>query len=178
MPAMVHARNGFTDYVVQRLAQHLAAAANHIPVDPGGECLVLELLFDRFDFQVQNAFGGANQAGRMDESGQFVDGVEGFLHRGFGLGVGADAVAVAEHGADVQRVDALVLHDLPGLAAMFLGKLLIVQIVQQTGHPPDFRVLPGETGKVFHGGSHRQSVLLKGGCLGVSRQQVPGIFFG
>lgn len=69
-------------------------------------------------------------------------------------------------------------HDLLGLAAVLLGVFFVVQVVEQAGGPPHFRVLAGQAGKVLHSGRHLQGVPLQGGCLGVRGQQVPGLLFG
>ena len=87
---------------------------------------------------------------------------------------------MAEHGADVYLVHAALPHDLLGFAAVLLGVFLIVQVVQQAGHPPDVRVLAlaGQPGKVLHSGGRLQSVFLQGGGLGVFGQQFPRLLTG
>ena len=84
---LFHPLDGLPDDLVQGNVQHLAPLADHLPVDPGGERFILELFLDRFDLQVQNAFGRPDQTDRVDEAGQLVDGVEGLFQGAFGLGI-------------------------------------------------------------------------------------------
>ena len=70
---------------VKRPAKLFGTAPNHVARTPGGELLVLELLFHALEVEVFRAFRGIHQHDRAEKSCQLIDCKQHLLHQMFRL---------------------------------------------------------------------------------------------
>lgn len=126
---------GIVVFGKQQGAHVLDALGDVLPADSGGEGFVLEFLSDGLCFERCDAVGPDFRAGD-DEARQFIDGEEGFGHRGLAQNTGIGRVA-EDGGADffIHAEGAKVRHPhcrmLGGVGVFF-----VIEVVQESGDDP------------------------------------------
>lgn len=154
--------------------QHLAPLPDHLPAAFGGKGLILELFIHAFGREVGDT-GGPHQGGGHDDAGQLVHGKQALFHGGFGLHVAHQAVAVALDRADIRVGDALRRQQLLHMAAVLLGILLEVHIVQIANRRPMRGILAEMLRHNRHGAAYRQAVAEQMRLRDVPGQNLPGL---
>ena len=156
-----HGQDGFLHQFLQGPAQAVGPLLDHVPGAPGGELLVLVLLFQALDLHVLAAPAGTHQSRGPDEAGQLVGGEQDLLHQMGGLHIAADAIAMAAHGVDQVVTAARFPQKLRRLLAVLFRPLLKVDVVQQAHRGPEVRLLAIAQllGIPAHDSLHRQGML-------------------
>ena len=171
------------DVFFERDAEFFGAFADVFARDAAGEGFILQALFHRIDFQIENTFRRADVTAGGEKAGEFIAGKERVLERRLARDTGI--VRMRENGADNFFGVAQLAEDLCAFGGMLLvcgvgvvGPAFVVEIVEQGGEAPEFFVGAVLAGVGADAGFDGEHVFAQAFGLGVFAEKFPGVVAG
>ena len=175
-----HGGDAEGDVLVERDVEFFGALAHVFAADGAGEGFVLHALFNRANFQVEDAFGGTNVSAGSEKAGEFVAGEKGVFEMRFASDAGV--IGVGKDGANQFGGIAMFAEDFGAFGGMLtvgrvviVGPALVIEVVEKRGERPELFVGAEFTGISADTGFDRKHVFAEGFGLGVFAEESPGV---